>query len=95
MGVGKVAGESEGNATGAGADVDQTWGGLIFKVALENEFNEGFGFGAGDQSAGIAVEFDSIEMSGSEYVLKGFVIEEAVEVCFDNGFIEGSLVVDF
>ena len=47
---------------------------MVVEIAFENAFNELFGFGAGDERAGIAVEFDSIEMSGSEYVLKRFVV---------------------
>ena len=43
---------------------------MFVEIAFENAFNELLGFGAGDERAAIAVEFDSIEMSGSNVCIE-------------------------
>ena len=47
---------------------------MVFEITFENAFNELFGFGAGDESTGIAIEFDSIKISSSKYVMKRFFV---------------------
>ena len=78
FGVGQVVGEGEGDATAAGADVDEAGIGVVGEGALEDGVDELFGFGAGDEGAGVCVELEAVEVGGADDVLEGFVVEEAL-----------------
>ena len=56
-GMGKVVGEGDGDAAGSGADVDDAGVWVVGEGAFEEALDELFGFGAGDEGAGVGDKF--------------------------------------
>src|SRR5260370_22585808 len=85
---GKFVGESDGDAAGAGADVGDLEsfaseglfaGGAAFAngEAVEGDFDDVFGFGAGNQDVGCYFKFEAPEFLFAGEVLRGFAVGAA------------------
>ena len=91
VGVGKMAGERDGDGAGAGADVEDFEGRGRIEFGLphfgQDGFDEVFGFRAGNEDGGRDVQGEAIELLFAGNVLDGFVGEAAE----DEGFVGGLL----
>ena len=88
LGGGRVGGEGEGEAAGAGAEIEGLWrfpGGRHGKQKLPGEFGEGFSFGAGDEDSGRDGEFESAKGDGAGDVLQRLALAAALDERAESG----------
>ena len=74
FGLGEGVGQGDGDCSGAGSDVQDSW--VVGPLeGVEDGFDQEFGFGAGDEDSGGDAEGEAVELLGAEDVLDGFEVE--------------------